>query len=313
MRVLLVTTWATDCGIAEHSAMLKEAVEAADPTITVAPDHAALDPQAYVFRPQYLDEFDLVHLNYHAALHSRWTPDQIQRLRLPVVVTYHDTGVPNSDQCKAVIAAADAAVVHEPFDDLPAAKTRYWRMGVEDWHQPLKLDVDERPYLGTLGFAFPWKNYDELCKVTAAVGWGLLLIAPRATVEQVQRWQALQPHVIVRPDFVDRHEAISLLAGCDATAFTYVTHNTGQSGAVLLGVATRKPVLALSTCRQFRALYHDPLGARTIRWVRNFEQLARALRALPIQRVDPGIVALAAQESWTRLGAKYAALYRELL
>src|SRR5262245_61243449 len=155
-RVLLITTWQTACGIAEHSAMLKEAVEAADPDIEVVPDALSLDPVM-------LDDargINLVHLNYQAALHSRWTPERIRelrQLRLPVVVTYHDSGVPNSEHCQAVIDAADAAVVHEPFDDLPDGKTRYWRMGVPEWSPPLELlTTDSRPILGSLGFPFLW-------------------------------------------------------------------------------------------------------------------------------------------------------------
>jgi hypothetical protein len=204
-------------------------------------------------------------------------------------------------------------VVHEPFDDLPVEKTRYWRMGVPDWHPPMQLDVDQRPLLGTIGFGFPWKNYDELCTVTAANGWGLLLIAPRATAEDAARWGARQPHLILHPRFVPRHEAISLLAGCDATAFIYTCANTGQSGAICLGLAARKPVIALSHCRQFRALRDDPLAASAIWWVNDFAHLSRVLRALPIERCDPGIVAVAEQESWTHLGERYAQLYRSLL
>jgi len=34
------------------------------------------------------------------------------------------------------------------------------------------------------------------------------------------------------------------------------------------------------------------------------------LRNIRIQRVDPGIVALAEQESWTKVGAKYLDIYR---
>lgn len=312
MRVLLVTTWGIACGIAEHSAMLKGAVEMADSNIDLIPDPHALNPLTLG-----LDGIDLVHLNYHDALHSRWTPDRIhelQQLGLKVLVTYHDTGVPNSERCRQIIRTADAAVVHEPFTDLPADKTHYWRMGVPTWQWPMQLPCkDGRPVLGTVGFPFGWKCYDKLAELTAALGWGLLLIAPGAQPDQVLGWQAQQPHLIVRTDFVLQAEAVSLLAGCDATAFTYVTHNTGQSGAILLGIAARKPVIALSTCRQFRALYEDPIGNAAIHWAEDFDDVATTLKYLPIQRCDPAVVALAEQDSWEQLGAKYAALYRRLV
>lgn len=318
LRVLLVTPWNVACGISEHSRMLKEAVEAADGTVELSP-YDNLDP---VWLPTFgtvKRQYDLIHLNYQAALHARWTAEKIRAARttygIPVVVTYHDTGVPNSDQCKSVIDAADAAVVHEPFDDLPAAKTYYWRMGVCDGAPPYHYPETfrDRPLLGTVGFPFPWKCYDELCRVTAANGWGLVLLAPNATEEDRRRWEAINPHIWVETTFLPQVEVQAPLAGCDATAFTYVCHNTGQSGAILQGIAARKPVIALSTCRQMRALALDPLGAETIRWAETFDQVGRILRGLPLGRLDAGIVALAEQESWRHLGRKYAALFRHVL
>lgn len=327
IRVCLATPWDTACGIAEHSRMLKAAVEAADPGIELLPTPGALNPHTNdVWGYGTCGDVNVLHLNYQAALHARWTPEQVGYARLvwPTLVTYHDTGVPNSDSCKAVIAAADAAVVHEPFDDLPAEKTHYWRMGVpkiEDhrWFGYLGASSQgmfpgERPYLGTVGFPFPWKCYDELCQVTARVGWGLLLLAPTATEADRQRWTALNPHVVVVSDFLPGDEVIARLRACDATAFTYVCHNTGQSGAILQGIATRKPVIALRTCRQMRALALDPLGECAIHWAETFEDVERLLTwGIPIQRLDPGIVALATQESWVGVGRKYARLYRQLV
>jgi hypothetical protein len=341
VKIALVSTWGIPCGIAEHAASLKEAVEAADPAITLTPLPDALDP--LVFNGHLADDYDLLYLDYHAALHSRWTPAAIQHVQqaggLPVVVTYHDTGVPNTDQCKGIVAAADAAVVHEPFDDLPAEKTHYWRMGVPAWEPPVAFGpwADERLVLGTVGFPLPWKNYDELCWVTRAAGWALLLIAPTATAADIMRWEAINPSVRTLPgvplpsvqalpDFLPARQVVSALAGCDATAFCYTCANAGQSGAILQGIAARKPVIAFRACRQMRALYLDELGHRAIRWCDTFEAVQYQLtNATPIWRVDiwrvdpltaalvdPLTAALADQDSWARLGAKYAQLFRSL-
>ena len=323
MKVLLVTTWEIPCGIAEHSSMLKEAVERADPGIQIIPDAKALDPRHV--RGYTPEAFDLIHLNYQASLHSRWTPEQVaiwKEYKRPVVITYHDTGVPNSDQCKALYEVADAFIVHEPADDLPDA--HYWRMGVPAWEFPYHFGKGDfaqsrecfkawqhQPVLGSIGFPFPWKHYDKLAEVTAEHGWALMLLAPTATKEQIVQWETINPNLYVRTDFVNRHEAISLLAGCDATAFCYVTHNTGQSGAVLQGIAARKPVLAFKTCRQFRALYDEYPGS--ISWCETYEDVALCLKAMPLDRVSTRIVYVAERESWSRLGNKYALLYRSLL
>lgn len=310
LRVLLVTTWRTACGVAETAAYLKESVEAVDPTIEIAPNADALDPM-------YTPENDLVHLNYHAALHSRWTPAWIRRVQeagSKVLVTYHDSGVPNSDQCKSVCAAADYFIVHEPYDDLPAHGETL-RMGVSGW--PVPTDYlwrnTTRPILGTVGFPFPWKNYDELARLTAQLGWGLLLIAPTATQAQAEAWQRINPFVTVQRTFVDRDEVVAMLARCDATAFLYTCANTGQSGAILQGIAARKPVIALRSCRQFLALREDRLGFDAIHWADDFDDVRAMLLTMPIGvGPDAGIVALAEQESWKRVGARYAAIYRAL-
>jgi hypothetical protein len=335
MNVLLVTPWGDPSGIAEHSVYLKAAVEAADPAITITPSYVrsptVLHPEPVLSEARTAD---ILHLDYHAALHSQWTPQTIRRaqaLGYRVVVTYHDTGVPNSEQCVTICDAADAYILHETAGDLSLdGPGYYWRMGVPAWEGPYMFGAcgdhsapqsvycfkswNHQPVLGSIGFPFPWKNYDQLARITRKIGWALLLIAPGASPAQLELWNSLNPDLHVRTDFVPRTEAISLLAGCDATAFMYVCHNTGQSAAILQGIATRKPVYALATCRQFRALFDDPLGRTTISWCETFEDLQFNLSHFtPITgRAYAPIVALAEQESWARLGRKYATLYYEL-
>lgn len=318
MRVLLVTSEGA-CGIAEHSAYLKQAVEAADRSIEVVPDVRSLDPK-WFFTVTHAPFPDVVHLNYHAALHSQWTPEYVKQVRehIPVVITYHDTGVPNSDHCKSIHAVADAFVVHEPCEDLPGAI--YWRQGIpaagKRGTAPRESPV---PWLGTVGFPFPWKNYDLLAEATAIAGWGLLLLAPTATREDVDRWRALNPQIIVYPEFLPAWEVVYRLGECDATAFLYNCHNTGTSGAIRQGIAARKPVIAsrfdeyCTSGRQFRDLALDNLAQRVITWINpDLQQVVDALVTTRIAPLDAGIVALAEQDSWAKLGHKYAQLMRGL-
>lgn len=338
--ILLVTSWDVPCGIAEHAAFLVDAVntQANDLHFHLQYDGARpAEPEAVIER--YKDQWltgagpKILHLNYHAALHSRWVPEWIPKFQkqfgLKVVVTFHDTGVPNSPLCKALHDVCDAMIVHEPAEDLPRA--HYLRMGVPKAEGPMQFgsrdqldagwDGDSswfkayaaQPVLGSIGFPFPWKHYDQLAKITGEMGWALVLLAPQTTPEQQLYWHSLNPDLLVIPGFTPRRTALSILGGCDATAFTYVCHNTGQSAAILQGIAARKPVIALHTCRQFRALYQDPIGRATIKWAETFEDVAAHLRNVKIQRIDPGIVALAEQESWQRRGRDYIEIYRSLL
>lgn len=341
MRVLLVTSWDEPCGIAEHAFYLKQAVEASDPSITITPNSAWLDPYRLLYDTDWTKQpLPIVHLDYQASLLSRWGVDQIAKVQAlggKVVVTFHDTGVPNSDLCRSICAAADAFVVHEPYDDLDG-NGYYWRMGVPElrgtptvfgvretdritaaWRPtPQNNDImflryQGQPILGSIGFPFPWKNFDLLARLTAELGWALLLITPGATAEQVDQWRTLNPDSWIRTDFVPRREVLALLSACDATAFPYVCHNTGQSAAILQGIAARKPVLAFETCRQFRALALDSFAQRALRWADSTEKLGAALLSFPRDKADPGIVALAARESWTKVGERYAWLYRSLV
>lgn len=309
MNVLLVTSWGDQiCGISEHSKMLIEAVHACAPDIHVTPEPRALDPDWHEGHG-----WDVLHLNYQASLHSRWTPDKILRERRDhkVLVTFHDTGVPNSEQCKRVIAACDAAVVHEPFDDLPAEKTHYWRQGVpvhdfRTGYPPFK----GYPTIGTVGFDFPWKNYDLLCDLAGELGWAARLFLP--TEPSAERVRDLKRRARGRLDFHVGDQTRDIVAGlseCDATAFLYVTHNTGTSGAIRLGIAAKKPLIAFRTCRQFR----DLVEVEAVYWADTVDEVKALMRYMVLGRFDTGIAALAEQDSWTRLGQKYADLYRSLV
>lgn len=317
MRVLLVTTWGTACGIAEHSAHLKEAVEKADPTIEIGPCWE-LNP-GMLMRQTY--EGKIIHLNYHAALHSRWTPDWVRKFQeqgCKVVITYHDTGVPNSQQCLDLYAVADAFVVHESCDDLPEA--HYWRQGIP---VPETFPYDHarrlyphQPVVGSVGFPFPWKNYDLLAEASYAAGWGLILLAPNATSEQVETWKRLNPWSYIESSFVHRMQVLEHLTACDATAFLYANANTGTSAAIRQGIAARKPVLATVSagCRQFRDL-DDSDAHRAITWLPKLDvdHIVEALSLTRIQKVDPQVARLAHLDSWERNGQRYAQLYRSLV
>lgn len=314
MRVLLATSWGDQpCGIKAHSEMLIEAVQAADKGIEIVPSAEALDPNVLGHYPV----IDIVHLNYHRALHSRWTPDQVRRWQqsgpAKVVITFHDTfgELPPDQLSYDLCAIADAFIVHEPCQVL--ARAIYWRMGVPVYEgNGFQANwAGSRPVLGTMGFDFGWKNYDRLAEITAEVGWALTIVAPEMSEARQDQLREKNPHMEFHLG-VDNTLAVAYLRGCDATAFMYTCGNSGQSAAILQGIAARKPVYALETCRQFRALYYPDTQVQAILWVESFEDLRSSLCHAPLQRLNPRMVLLADQESWPRLGKKYAALYRTL-
>jgi hypothetical protein len=317
VRVLLATSWGEEfCGIKSHSEMLIEAVKEADPEISIGASAEALDPD-YLGRAAVKSQgARLLHLNYHRALHSRWTPEAVseaQRCGLKVVITFHDTfGELTPDQLSQdLCAAADAFIVHEPCQGLD--KALYWRMGVPVYEGNgfVANWAGSRPVLGTMGFDFGWKNYDRLAEITTEVGWAFTIVAPEMSEARQEELRQKNPYM----EFHIGTEGvlpIAYLRGCDASAWMYTCGNSGQSAAILQGIAARKPVYALQTCRQFRSLRLE-FDHPYIRWMPDFESLQTVLANDPFPRIDPWVLRLADHESWPKLGAKYAALYRSLV
>lgn len=321
MKVHAVTSWDTDCGIAEYARHLQEASQAQGLPVEFTMDSRWLDPSAFFSTTMAFP--DVVWLNYHAGLHSRWTPEHVRWLQdkhVPVVITYHDTydgeTTQNSPQCKALFQVANAFIVHEPVADLEGAIVL--RQGIPDLYGVVQRDWRamggwDRPTLGTVGFPFPWKNYDRLAQVTGDLGWGLLLIAPRSTDDDVERWRRLNPWTTVAQAFLPASHVVGLLASCHVTAFMYECYNTGTSGAIRQGIAARKPVYALAGCRQFRDLLRaeevEESHNYLIRWCESFDDLRKGLKTDPLVPWDPGIVWLAERDSWRQQAKRYAAIF----
>lgn len=335
IEILAITSATEDCGIRQYGNYLRDHLPGdCSYRDSLGVEGSAvgdwLDPSVFFRDLPRLQEYQgpqMVWLNFHAALHSRWTGDLILKLRwegLPVVVTFHDTGVPNSLQCldiyRNTIGEGDltrswgrgAFIVHEPCPDLPEAI--YLRQGIPSWQPAMDHPLARRrPLLGTVGFPFPWKNYDLLADATAEAGWSLLLLAPRATDAQIYRWRGLNSNTVVVPVFQPADTIVSQLAGCDATAFLYTCANTGTSGAVRQGIAARKPVFVTEGCRQFRDLWEDQsVGRWALRWVSDLTPtgIAGALGHLPLGRLDPRIVRLAERDSWAKQALQYSILFR---
>lgn len=340
MKVALVTS-AGQCGIAEHSEMLVHAVQAGDDTIQFSTDPAWLDPLRFPGPSPY----DVVHLNYHRGLHSRWTPEVIARYApTPFVITFHDTYEVQPDRlawellgCRNV----SAMVVHEPCDlsghtppytegvtdthdgiYFPAdlrAKVHYWRQPCppatgRGWPVPQPFNSDAwRPTLGTLGWDFPWKNYDMLADVTAELGWNLLVVGK---VDDARRAVLLakNPHTHFT-GYVEKAQAVAWLSSCDATAFIYTCANSGTSGAIRVGITAGRPLIAASGCRQFRDL-EDSYDA-SIFWTPptadDLHDMLISLDSTGPQGFDLNLIALANKLSWDKVGPKYAALYHEAI
>lgn len=320
MNVLMATSWHTACGIADHASQAISAIQSADRGIHVDPYAEALDPEwLSTILPGRSPE--VLWLNYHRGLHSRWTPEVTAevkaRLGCTLLITFHDTrGEAEPDDLQRDLhQLADAFVVHEPVLGLP--KAQVIRQGIPAAVPARRLNTDwlaypHQPILGTFGFNFPWKNFDRIAEVSAQCGWALMILSNNATVEDEARWRASNPHLVCVRGFQSGPDIVAWLSACDATIFAYECSNTGTSGAIRQGLATRKPVIAWSGCRQFFDLKDPANWAGGLRWCASFAELPLHLDAIPVGRCDPSIVRRAHQDSWRVAGQRYAAILRGL-
>lgn len=319
MRVLAVTSWGGACGIANYCDLLKGAIGPLG--VPVLPDAKLLDPGLLddTFRRFYPQLPEVLWLNYHAGLHSRWTPEMVRLVReaypqLPIVITYHDTYdgqvSPNSENAKQLAQLADAFIVHEPTADIPEAQVI--RQGIPKPQQHFSFRdgaYPGQPMLGTAGFDFPWKNYTRLAELTAEIGWRFLCVSNDITPERQVQLHAINPHTLVATGFLPTETIVSYLAACTATAWMYETHNTGTSGAIRLGLAALRPCFAFRHCRQFRDLLGLPFNA--VEWVDTWADLKTYLTCSDWSpgAVAGSSVALYATDSWDQQAKKYQAVF----
>lgn len=303
MRVLLVTSSREHCGIHEYGAMLTEAMRKTHPDVelwSVGPDADAA--VAFVDSLSGTSAaFDLVHVNHQAALHSSWTVEHLAGIRgvfCPVVVTHHDTfenlKILAERAYSFFLGIADHVVIHEPIEGLlDGDPWTYLRQPVPAAEKPLPRP---RETVGSIGFDFPWKNFQKLRDIADRAGWRTCIFGGDK-------------------DWVSRREAVARLSGCSATAFLYETGNSGTSAAIRLGLAARMPVIAFK-CRQFRDLYEAPVGD-AILWAAGDRHVFRILKDLE----DPEYWCAAADEvrelaeldSWTNGAEVYYRIYKRVL
>ncbi len=321
MKVLLVTSPNEKCGIREHSELLMSALPGDLRVDSIGPDKASVLQCLQETSYQYLGKTDIVHIDHHAALHAVWDRhacDDLRRRGYRVVITQHDTfeslalmeerGLPNFGDYETetgIHRSVDALIVHEPVEGLTDQgydNVYYWRQPVPelpldtpDWPEPsgyLK-PLNDPPIVGSVGFDFPWKGFEQLQEAAVAAGWKTRILGGS------EGW-------------LSRDTLLKELRKCDATAFLYGTGNSGTSAAIRMGIAARRPVIA-TRCRQFRDLDILMEDTPVIFWTDHPELSLEALQGTELRRrVTATIQNLAALDSWSNAGRRYAALYRGL-
>jgi hypothetical protein len=319
LRVIISTSLNETCGIREHSLMLQAALREVAPEV----DHLLIGPDPAEI-PACPDDQTILMIDHQQGVHGQWTPYHIAALKMAgwkVVITVHDSFETFSLMQERGFLdprGADAIVVHEPVEGLDGANVHFVRQGVlgpcSSGSQSCSSSLvpSGRPTVGSAGFPFPWKGFDALARASAAAGWSLLLLAPRATIEDCERWQSLNPNCEIIPQWLPREEIVARLSQCQATAWLYSGGGSGTSGAIRLGIAARRPLIAYRN-RQFRDLENEPLM-----WAGGEDGVTEQLDSLAtwphLEEVCVDQVsAIASRDSWPNVAKRYLEIYKAVL
>lgn len=254
MRVALITTWNERCGIAEYAKGLVQAM-----------GHVNKDISFKVFErpwndltPSALQDCDVVHLNYEPGLFqfiiNTGTVESWKLFGKKTVLTLHTSHEGNNRSLFTNVF--HRVVVHEKTTD----GFTHIPMGLLPLHEDAYVPV-EKDLVGTAGFPFPWKGFSEVADATARLGLRCLVIAPESrhwnTYEVQQDIKRRNPNSTYLTEWMEEATVKVALARCAVNVFAYGGGNSGISGAVRLGLASRRPIV-ISRCRQFRDLFEYP-------------------------------------------------------
>ena len=292
MRVGLLTTWNTRCGIAEYSRALAEALGRlpdVDVTVFGSRNHGdravrtyetwaepVFEVQAWSPRMDYdLDvnavlahDLDVLHIQYSNLFFHRASLIRLMRSFPGVVaLTFHDKVV-----SRHTFPAGLADLLYAHREDVGFGRRRLIPQGV---------DV-RPPLIKTFGLG---KSRDDLVgAICERHGWRL-----EASYGE-RRW--LEPDELYR-----------WLRDCDAIVLWYDEDLTsGSSAAAPMALSTRRPVFVNDT-EWFRDI---PERADSLRKVRDLEELERSLAALFADDYVAG-------RGWTDVAATLTADYRGAL
>lgn len=300
MKVALVTTWGERCGIAEYAKELVASCPGVEFKIIGRPWEIT----------QVLRESascSIVHFNYEPGLLGHIDAVQIAAMKAmgkKTVLTLHTSH--DGDNRTPFTTAFDRTVVHEKTQE----GFTFIPNGIPDFrpNYPGTLDA-----LGTAGFPFPWKGFEEVAKAAQMLGKTAIVVAPDSrhwdTWSMKECVKKACPTATYVTEWLETKEVIERLAVCSCLVFAYQGGNYGISGAVRMGLATGRPVV-LSRCRQFRDLfeYDDEIG-----FTRDCSAAAIVEAVQDTLATGKRPKRVLQDMSWKRCGELYMNVYKDLL
>jgi hypothetical protein len=296
VKVGMVTTWGEKCGLYQYSYnvamhMPREA--------RITPIGRELWGDGFSNLPELAKDYDVMHIQHHGGLMASMSPEIVAACN-PCVIT---------KQCIGDDAVFDAATIKTRH-----VKTPGWRWvphGIPT-ADTRRHDIIPKKTLGCAGVPFEGKGHMEAVDVAAGAGWGVNLGIPdnpHTTPGMADYLRTLCLHndvdCTIYTDWAPEWEVILRLADSAVQCFYYTRPANGTSGAVRMGLATRRPTI-VSRHSQFEDIIEtgyvnvaDSI-AEAVEMVVNYEDL-----------VTPG--ALCDAWSYWETSKMYLELYKEAL
>lgn len=249
MKIYLVTTWNDRCGIAEYASNLVRHCKA---------EFEILDPGLFMSNSFELVGGNILHINHEPGLFPYLTGAYIKARagNMRTIITLHTSN--EGFNRSSLTEGIDRIVVHEKTEDTKSRPEQwlYIPMGIPSAVQ-LANCVDDN--LGTCGFPFPWKGWDEVARCAKELNMGMIAIIPESRHVDIRPVEKMICDIVgvrayVIKEYMPESGVIHQLSRCLVNVFPYKGNNGGISGAVRMGLASRRPVV-ISQSRQFRDLF----------------------------------------------------------
>jgi len=313
LKVGLISNWDLRCGNAQYARDLVTELEKEFVVMGLAPLLSQV-------RQTNIDDVDVVIVNWHPSRVTvteqdmRWLKECGKKTILILQNSFREPPVIEEGNMLLVV---DMVVAHEEMTFVGQQPNfRCIQHGIPEI-EDLPAPYEDR-WIGTAGFAFPWKRFDVVAEVAKKFNARCRIISSQSDQMGTDDFlKGIAGHlgslVDMHKDWYTVQEVVRMLAECTLNIFWFNSYSPedqlGQSGSVRLGLAARRPTI-ISTHKKFRTLL--PYGDELYVCLREEdvylaveEILSSPEKAKKPKRLLEGL-------GWSKTGAQYRELVREV-
>lgn len=333
LKIALITTWHTRCGVATYSENLVKALAEQGITVYVVRvsrfGQKAQESLLNVVQQIPVDKIDLIHCQHEYGIFQGLEQEfyvTLKALKKPIITTMHAVGV-KLDTDSGVATASDRVVVHNKFCAkrlgykntviIPHGTSLHEVVPMEKAKNSLGLQP-EAPIVGYLGFISEMKGLEVLVEAMTKVSNAGLLIAGGWHTETFtpymanikQRSLELLPNRCQWLGYVPDERLPVVYGAIDILC--YCSRFATESGALLMGLAHGRPTIA-SRLPPFRE--KEKQGALiTFRDVSDLTRKIKLLLKDDVLRhkLEEGAKKWAYENRWEVVAEKHIKLYIEV-